>query len=102
MKTAKALLIQTINEWDKPDELDLITILSKKSLPFMEKAMEEFAKQQATEFVKWANENCWYKHYDQNDNCWTSRDEKRTETTEKLYDEFVLAVSPFSEKKYCR
>lgn len=65
-------------------------------------AMKEYAEQQAIEFVKWANDNCWYKHYDQNDNCWTSRDEKRTETTENLYREFVLAVSPFTEKKYCR
>ena len=53
MKTAKALLIKVLNEWHNPDELDLMTILSKKSLPFMEKAMQEYAEQQAIEFAKW-------------------------------------------------
>jgi hypothetical protein len=45
MKTAEEVLIQTLNEWSNPDDLDLMTILAKRSLPFMEKAMEAYAQQ---------------------------------------------------------
>ena len=45
MKTAEEILTKVLNEWDNPDELDLMTILAKRSLPFMQKAMEEYALQ---------------------------------------------------------
>lgn len=45
MKTPEEILTKVLNEWDNPNELDLMSILAKRSLPFMEKAMNEYALQ---------------------------------------------------------
>lgn len=45
MKTAEEILIKVLNECENPNDLDLVNILAKRSLPFMKKAMEEYAAQ---------------------------------------------------------
>lgn len=52
MKTPKQILTKVLNEWDNLKDLDLMSILAERSLPFMEKAMKEYAKQEAIEFAK--------------------------------------------------
>ena len=49
MKTPEEILTKVLNEWDNPNDLDLMSILAKRSLPFMKKAMEEYGSQSPTD-----------------------------------------------------
>ncbi len=61
----------------------------------------EQAKEDAIGFVRWANQNGWYKHADLNDDCWSNRnreyiinkDNPVTVTTSDLFDKYKQSIT---------
>lgn len=78
---------------------ELITNFMRVSnaLPYIHKAMDEYAKYQSIAFAEWSSEEGWEKHI--GENTWRNRQGYATEyTTKQLYALFTIHKERLKEK----